>query len=71
MLVSKELILWGAYIWDLTIFVFLGIDDMFIFNHLYAQERSVFIKMEHKFAICVFFSIYFVYSYCNWFRVLN
>ena len=66
MLVSKgayirETYIWEAYIRDFTQSAFVNTNDMFIFNHFFAQERSMFIEM--KFASCVFLLLYFVHSH--------
>ena len=49
MLVSKGAYIRGTYIWeayirDLTQSAFVNTNDMFIFNHIFAQERSMFIE---------------------------
>ena len=35
--------IWEAYIRDFTVSAFLNTNDMFIFDHFFAQERSMFI----------------------------
>ena len=67
-LVSKGAYIRGTYIWeayirDFTQSAFVNTNDMFIFNHFFAQERSMFIEMEFKYAICVFLLLYFVHSH--------
>ena len=55
--------IWEAYIRDFTQSAFVNTNDIFTFNHFFAQERSMFIEMEFKYAICVFLSLSFVQSH--------
>ena len=59
----RGIYIWEAYIRDFTQSAFVNTNDMFIFNHIFAQERSMFIEMELEYAICVFLLLYFVHSH--------
>ena len=57
----RGIYIWEAYIRDFMQSAFVNTNERFIFNHIFAQERSMFMELEY--AICVFLLLYFVHSH--------